>query len=51
VDVTAVLVLGALVNAALRTGLGIPAPSTLGLVLLSAGGIAAVAAMLRPAAR
>jgi drug/metabolite transporter (DMT)-like permease len=52
VDVTAVLVLGALVTAALRTGLaGIPAPSTLGLVLIGAGGVAAVAAMLRPAAR
>jgi drug/metabolite transporter (DMT)-like permease len=52
VDVTAVLVLGALVTAALRTGItGVPAPSALGLVLMSAGGIAAVAAMLRPAAR
>jgi drug/metabolite transporter (DMT)-like permease len=52
VDVTAVLVLGALVTAALRTGItGVPAPSALGLVLMSAGGIAAVAAMLRPAVR
>lgn len=52
VDVTAVLVLGALVTAALRTGItDVPAPSALGLVLMSAGGIAAVAAMLRPAVR
>jgi len=52
VDVTAVLVLGALVTAALRTGFGgVAAPAPLGLALVAAGGIAAVAAMRRPARR
>lgn len=52
VDVSAVLVLGALITAALRTGIaGAPAPSPVGLALVAVGGAAAVVAMLRPATR
>jgi drug/metabolite transporter (DMT)-like permease len=52
VDVTAVLVLGALVTAALRSGFaGAPAPPAVGLVLIGAGSVAAIAAMRRLAAR
>lgn len=52
VDVTAVLVLGALITAALRTGFtGAAVPSPVGIALLTVGGVAAVAAMLRPAPR
>jgi uncharacterized membrane protein len=52
VDVSAVLVLGALITAALRTGLaGVPAPSPVGLALVAVGGAAAVVAMLRPTTR
>ncbi|HSM01646.1 MAG TPA: DMT family transporter [Acidimicrobiia bacterium] len=52
VDVTAVLVLGALITAALRTGIaGAGLPSPVGLALLAVGGAAAIAAMLRPAPR
>jgi len=52
VDVTAVLVLGALVTAALRVGIaGAGAPAPIGLTLLGLGGAAALAAMRRPAPR
>lgn len=52
VDVTAVLVLGALVSAALRTGFsGVGHPAPIGVVLLALGGIAALVAMRRPAPR
>ena len=52
VDVTAVLVLGALVTAALRSGFaGASAPPALGLGLIGAGSLAAIAAMRRVAAR
>jgi drug/metabolite transporter (DMT)-like permease len=48
VDVTAVLVLGALITAALRTGVqGAVTPPIAGVVLLVAGGAAAIAAGLR----
>jgi len=52
VDVTAVLVLGALITAALRTGFaGAAIPNPVGLGLLAIGGVVAITAMLRPAPR
>ena len=52
VDVSAVLVIGALVTAALRTGFtGVAAPDPLGLAFMALGGIAAVLAMVRPTTR
>ncbi len=52
VDVSAVLVIGALVTAALRTGFtGVAAPDPLGLALIALGGVAAVLAMVRTTAR
>ena len=50
IDVTAVLVLGALVTAGLRAGLaGAAVPAPAGAVLLALGGVAALAAMRQPA--
>lgn len=52
VDVSAVLVIGALITAALRTGVaGVAAPDPLGLGLIALGGVAAVLAMMRPTTR
>jgi uncharacterized membrane protein len=52
VDVSAVLVIGALVTAALRTGFaGVAAPDPVGLALIALGGVAAVLAMVRTTAR